>query len=164
MDDETRCYIEAIERRFDALRQADQEAIKVRHSELTRRMEGFPQEFARKVEVAEAAKALQKLERDSVAREVYDTNHKALVDLVQKLERTKMDEAVFSTFVENYRIQQDAASTERRAVAAALAASTERRAGAQEARTASWTQIAALLGIVLTVMTIVVIVANMIFR
>lgn len=152
MEDDVRCLIEAIEKRFIALREADLEAVRLRHQELSTRMEGFPQEFARKAEMAEASKALQKLERDSIARELYETNHKALVDLVQKMERDKMDETVFTTFVENYRISMDNAATERRAVAAALAASTERRAGAS----ATWKQIAGVIATAVAVATVVI--------
>jgi hypothetical protein len=160
VDAELRCLIEAIEKRFDDLRAADLEAVKLRHSDLTLRMEGFPQEFARKAEMLEASRALQKLERDSISREIYDTNHKALAELVSKLSADKMDEAVFQTFVENYRLEQEAAATERRAVASALAASSERRAGSS----ATWKQIAAVVGtatgVLAIILTVVVLIAN----
>jgi transcription initiation factor TFIIIB Brf1 subunit/transcription initiation factor TFIIB len=160
MDEELRCLIEAIEKRFDSLREADREAVKVAHEDLARRLEGFPQQFATKQEATEASRALQRLEKDSLAREVYDSNHKALQEMVFKLERDKMPESVFVTFVENYRAEQENAATERRAVAAALASSTERRAGAA----ATWKQIAAVVGtgvgVLGLILTVVVLFAN----
>jgi hypothetical protein len=167
MDDELQRISRSLERQIDdlrdhleRLREADLEAVRLRHRDLSTRMEGFPQEFARKAELTEASKALQKLERDSVAREIYDTQHKALADLVAKMEREKLDEAVFDTFVENYRISMDNAAVERRAVAAGLAASSERRAGAA----ATWKQIAAVVTIAVSLLglflAIVVLFAN----
>jgi len=156
VDEETRRYIDALVDRFAAVREADLEAVRLRHADLSTRMEGFPQEFARKVEMAEASKALQKLEREGVSREIYDTNHKALADLVQQLSVQKMDEAVFQTFVENYRISMDNAATERRAVAAALAATTERRAGAQS----TWKLQAGIIVAVGAFVSLVVLIAN----
>ena len=160
MDEETRELIASLKAFFLALREADLEAVKLRHSDLTLRMEGFPQEFARKAEMLEASRALQKLERDSVSREIWDTNHKALAELVAKLDKEKMSESVFDTFVENYRLDAETAATERRAVAAALAATVERREGS----TATWRQIAAIVTVGVAVLgfflTFVVLIAN----
>jgi hypothetical protein len=152
VDDELRCYIEAIEKRFDALRLADREAVALAHADLSRRLEGFPQQFATKGMQEEASKALQRLEKDSLSREIYEQNHKALADLVLKLDREKLPESVFETFVSNYRIEQENAATERRAVASALATSTERRRGAA----GTWKQIAAVISLVLLVLSFVV--------
>jgi transcription initiation factor TFIIIB Brf1 subunit/transcription initiation factor TFIIB len=160
MDDETRALLADLKDLFFALREADKEAVRLRHADLTLRMEGFPQEFARKAEMVEASRALQKLERDSISREVYDAQHSALEDLVAKLDKDKMPEAVFQTFVLNYRLEQEAAATERRAVASALAATVERREGSS----ATWRQIAGIVSVGVAVLgvllTIVVLLAN----
>lgn len=160
MDDEIRYALEQLKASLAVLREADLEAVKLRHSDLTLRMEGFPQEFARKGEMVEASRALQKLERESVSREIYETNHKALAELVAKLDKDKMTESVFQTFVENYRLEQEAAATERRAVASALAATVERREGSS----ATWKQIAAIVtvgvGVLGLFLTVVVLIAN----
>jgi hypothetical protein len=156
MDDETRALIEAIEKRFDMLREADREAVRLRHQDLTLRLEGFPQQFATKQEAEEAAKALQRLERDQVSREIYETNHKALADLVSKLDREKTSEAAFQTFVDGQRRRDEEAATERRAVASALATSTARESGVS----ATWKQIGALIAAATAVISIVVLLAN----
>lgn len=160
MDEELRCLIEAIEKRFDALRASDNEAVKLRHQEMAERLEGFPQQYATKPEMLEASRTLQKLERDTVAREIYESAHKVLEEYVARLDRQKMDESIFQTFLADYRREQEAAAQERRAVAAALAASTERREGS----TATWGQISKVIGtvsIIITVfLTIVVLFAN----
>jgi hypothetical protein len=73
----------------------------------------------------EAARSLQRLEKDSLSREVFDPRHQLLIDRVSKLEIEKLTESVFDTFVENYRIEQSRASTERHDVADVLARATD---------------------------------------
>jgi hypothetical protein len=167
MDEETLLYIRAVEKRLDDLRAADKEAIRLAHADLSHRLEGFPQQFATKDELDAMRGVVGRLEKDGVSREIYETNHSALQDLVRRLEIEKMPEATFTTFVDNYRIQQEEAAIERRAVASALASATaasraegERRTGVTEGATASWKQIGVIGGLVIAVMSIVVVVAN----
>lgn len=115
----------AVEKRFDTLRATDREAVALAHSDLSNRLAGFPQHYATKVEAEAAAMAVQRLEKDSLPREVYEQNHKAIVDAVNELDRDKLDESVFDTFVENYRIEQGRAADERRSVAEVLATATD---------------------------------------
>jgi cobalamin-dependent methionine synthase I len=159
-DRRTHWTIDALKEHFEELRATDLEAIKLAHSDLSRRLEGFPQQFATKEEMDTAAAAVQRLDRDTIAREIYETNHKALADLVQKLDREKMSESVFQTFVENYRLEQEAAATERRAVASALAASSAREGG----QSATWAQIGVVLASVVGLLSFVVILANYFLR
>ena len=44
-----------VERKFDALRESDREAVRLAHADLSRRLEGFPQQFATKQEMEQAA-------------------------------------------------------------------------------------------------------------
>ena len=115
----------AVERRFDSLRATDREAVALAHADLSRRLEGFPQQYATKVESESAALAVQRLEKDALPREVYEQNHKIVVDGVTKLGQEKLDESVFDTFVENYRIEQGRSADERRTVAEVLANATD---------------------------------------
>lgn len=115
----------AVERRFDSLRDTDREAVSLAHAELLRRLEGFPQQFATKVEMEEAARGLQRLEKDSMSREMYEQRHDILSDAVASLERDKLPATVYNTFVENYRIEQGRLADERRNVADVLARATE---------------------------------------
>jgi hypothetical protein len=160
VDQETKNAIDAVERKFDALREADREAVKVAHADLSSRLEGFPQQFATKDQIEGAVSALQRLEKDAISREIYETQNKILDELVHKLEREKMDEKAFGAFVDNYRTEQETAATERRAVAAALATRADRDSG----RTATWKQIAAVsaasIGIITFLISIVVLLAN----
>ena len=112
----------AVERRFDALREADRQAVELAHNDLSRRLEGFPQQYATKVEAEQAAAAVTRLEKDSLPREVYEQNHSLLADAVGKVEREKLNESVFDTFVENYRLEQTRSAERNREVAAALSA------------------------------------------
>jgi hypothetical protein len=166
-DRRTHWTTDSLKEHFEAMREADREAIRLvreavtlAHDDLARRLEGFPQQFATKEEMDNAARALQRLERDTVARELYDTNHKALSDLVQKLDREKMPEAIFQTFVDNQRRKDEEAAVERRAVASALATATAREGG----QSATWTQIGAVLATVIGILTFVVIAANYFLR
>jgi hypothetical protein len=117
--------LEQVEKRFESLREADREAVRLAHSDLSRRLEGFPQQFATKTEMEEAARGVQRLEKDSLSREMYDQQHRSLADVVAKLDRDKMQESVFETFLENYRIETERAATDRRSVAEVLARATE---------------------------------------
>ncbi len=148
--------IDAIERRFDDLRQTDRDAVRLAHQDLSERLKGFPQMFATRDEMVGANEALQRLEKNSVSREVYESRHEVMAELVNRLDREKMPEAVFQAFVDDYRIEQETAAVERRAVASALAAGTERQAGSQ----ATWKQIAAVVIFAVTVLTFVIILAN----
>jgi hypothetical protein len=117
--------VQASERRFDALRDTDRDAVRLAHEELTRRLEGFPQQFATKVEMEEAARAVQRLEKESVSRELYEQRHDSLAASVAKAEREKLDRGVFDTFVENYRREQALAVEDRRNVVNALSTATD---------------------------------------
>lgn len=139
MDEDVCRLLEAMEKKFDTLREADREAVKLAHADLSHRLEGFPQQFATKQEMENATNALQRLEKDSISREIYEQNHRALADLVARLDRDKMPEAVFQAFIDNYRIEQENAAVERRAVASALAASSSHQLGSS----ATWGRIAA---------------------
>jgi hypothetical protein len=156
LDDEVRCLIEAIEKRFDALREADREAVRLRHAELSLRLEGFPQQFATKDEMRAASEALQRLEKDAVTREIYETQSRAMAEMVQKLDKDKLPESVFQTFVDNYRLSAENAAVERRAVASALASATAERVGA----VGTWKQLATLVGIAVAVISVVIVIAN----
>ena len=115
----------ATDRKFEALRATDTEAVRLAHMELMRRLEGFPQQFATKTELQQAATTLQRLEKDAVSRELYDEAHQRVVDMTIKLDREKLSEAVFNTFLDNYRIEMERAAAERRSVAEVLANATE---------------------------------------
>jgi hypothetical protein len=166
-DRRTHWTTDSLKEHFEALRQVDQEAIRLvreavqlAHDDLSRRLEGFPQQFATKEEMDSAAASLQRLERDTVAREIYDTNHQALSALVQKLDREKTPEAAFQTFVDTQRRKDEEAAVERRAVASGLATATARERG----QSATWTQIGAVLAGTVGLLTFVVITANYFLR
>lgn len=116
----------AVESRFDALRDADRTAVELAHSDLSRRLEGFPQQYATKIEAEAAAAAVQRLEKDALPREVYEQRQGALSEVVQKLSREKLDESVYDTFIENYRLELSRAQEDRRQVVEALSTATER--------------------------------------
>ena len=111
--------------RFDVLRETDRDAVRLAHNDLSKRLEGFPQQFATKVELEAAANALQRLEKDALSRELYEQNHGIVEEDIDKLEREKLNASVFNTFIENYRIEQERAATERREVATVLATATD---------------------------------------
>lgn len=116
----------AVENRFDSLREADRTAVELAHSDLSRRLEGFPQQYATKVEAEAAAAAVARLEKDSLSREVYEQRHEALTNAVTKIEHDKLNESVFDTFVESYRREQQMARDDRQLVVETLAGATER--------------------------------------
>jgi hypothetical protein len=129
--DDRRDLIEAIyrivsqvESRFDSLRETDREAVKLAHNELSARLEGFPQQYATKVEMEQAALTLRRLENTTLSREIYEQRHEALSEDVALLDRDKLSRSVFETFIENYRLDQERAGTERRNVAEVLATAT----------------------------------------
>jgi anti-sigma-K factor RskA len=110
--------------------------------------------------------ALQRLEKDAISREIYDTQYAALDELVRRLDKDKMDEKEFNTFVATQRTKDEEAANERRAVAAGLARSTEtvaqtlatreeRREGQREGQSATWRQIVTAIGVAATLMTII---------
>ncbi len=148
--------VDALKEYVDSLIAADQRATALAHDNLAARLEGFPQQFATKGEMDAARDALQRLERDSISREVYESNHKRLTDMVTKLDREKLSEAVFQTFVDNQRRRDEEAAIERRAVAAGLAARSSERTG----YAASWRQIVTAVTVVTAVLTVVVLYAN----
>lgn len=115
-----------VEKRFDDLRNADLLARSVAFDGVQERLEGFPQQFATKIEMEEAGRAVRRLENDALSREMYDQQRQALLQTVSTLDRDKLAKAVFDTFVENYRIEQDRAGTERRNVADVLATATDK--------------------------------------
>jgi chromosome segregation ATPase len=148
--------VDALKEYVDALRDSDREAVALAHQDLSKRLEGFPQQFATKQEMDGASEALQRLEKDSINREIYDTNQKTLEALAQKLDRDKLSHEVFQSFLQSYRAEQEAAATERRDVAAALATAAARQKGSS----ATWGQIGATLAGIVAFLTIVVIVAS----
>jgi len=79
MEDETLRAIDALEkrleaevRRLDDLREADMLAIKVAQEGVGERMQGFPQQYATKPEQDAIKAQAQRLEKDSISREIYD--------------------------------------------------------------------------------------------
>lgn len=113
-----------VERRFDALRDTDREAVKLAHDDLARRLEGFPQQYATKVEMEQAALALRRLENSAVSREVYEQRHMVLSEEIDALERDLLPRAVFDTFIANYALDQERAVVDRRSVVESLAGAT----------------------------------------
>lgn len=115
-----------VEKKFDALRATDREAVTLAHELLSARLEGFPQQFATKTEMEEAGRALQRLEKDALSRELYEQQRQATLQIVATLDRDKLNASVFDTFIENYRIEQERAASERRDVAVVLASATDK--------------------------------------
>jgi hypothetical protein len=111
------------------LREADNKdydrAIQVAYEGVRDRMEGFPQQYATKPDMDSVKEGLQKLERDAISREIYDSQYKALDELVRNLDKGKLDEKEFQQFKDNQLVKDEEAANERRAVAAGLARSTE---------------------------------------
>jgi len=193
LDDDIKCLIDALNKRLDdmhehwmELRRTDlanqSEAIKVAYEGVSDRMKGFPQEYATQPDMKGVKEALQKLEKDAISREIYDSNYQALGDLVRKADKEKMDEKEFQQFVERYssdlerqRQNHETAATERRAVAQGLAASTaevattlaaaqQRREGASEGVAATWKQMAVMLSGFGLIMGVIVVAANIAFQ
>jgi hypothetical protein len=160
MDEELRCLIEQIEKRFDSLRQADREAVELAHADLKERLSGFPAEFAKKGDVDAAKETLQRLETDAISRELYGNDTKNFTTSINKLEQEKLPKGVFETFVENYRIEQATAAQERQTVATTLAAASARSSG----QTATIGQIGLVRGASVAFLTIVVIVSQVAFQ
>ena len=92
--------IEAEVRRTKDLRDADREAVKVATGVLADRMAGFPEEFARRGDVVAALEQLQKMDKEKLA------------------------ESVFNSFIDTYRIEQQRADEARRTLAETLATAT----------------------------------------
>lgn len=103
-----------VERKFDALRETDLAATALWRAELTRRLEGFPQQYATTNELEQEVLALRNLEKGMLSRQVYEQNHQTLEDQVVKLDREKLAESVFNTFVDNYRIEVEKSAADRR--------------------------------------------------
>jgi len=114
------------ERRFDSLRDTDREAVKLAHDDLARRLEGFPQQYATKVEMEQAAQGLRRLENTALSREVYEQRHDAIAHEVDDLQKDMLPRAVFDTFVAQYRVDQERAIADRREVVASLATATDK--------------------------------------
>jgi len=114
------------EKRFDSLRATDREAVRLAHDDLTRRLEGFPQQYATKVEMEQAALGLRRLESTSLAREVYEQRHEIMAEEVDNLEKNMLPRAVFDTFVSQYHLDQERAISDRREVVASLSSATDR--------------------------------------
>jgi len=121
--------IEDMRAEFLRLREADNKnydrAIEVAYEGVRDRMEGFPQQYATKPDMDSVKEGLQKLERDAISREIYDSQYKALDELVRNLDKGKLDEKEFQQFKDNQLVKDEEAANERRAVAAGLARSTE---------------------------------------
>jgi hypothetical protein len=158
-------------RRIDDLREEDKESVKLAYDDLTRKLEGFPQLFSTKEEVERVSETVQRLDKDTISREVYEQQHGALSELVADLDRDKMDESVFTTFVQDYRIAHEADATERRAIAQGLATTAaanitrqETSEALQRGKAATWKQIAAVVTVAITVLgfalTLIVLFAN----
>lgn len=98
MDDELRCLLEQMEARFgdridaemrriEQLRESDQLAVRVAYEGVRDRMEGFPQQYATRSEQEGIKDTAQRLEKDSISRELYDAAHNQLrADVSRKLE------------------------------------------------------------------------------
>ena len=193
MDEELKCLIDALNKRIDdvvdhlmELRNTDNknydEAIKVAYEGVRDRMEGFPEQYATKPDMDGVKEALQRLEKDAISREIYDTNYKALGELVAKADKEKMDEKEFQQFVQRYdsdqekaRQQHETAAQERRAVAQGLAASTaevattlaasqQRREGTSEGAATTWKQMAVMFSGFGLIMGAIVVAANIAFQ
>jgi transcription initiation factor TFIIIB Brf1 subunit/transcription initiation factor TFIIB len=143
-------------KRLDDLREADNQAVRLAHEDLSKRLEGFPQQFATKDEMTNARETVQRLEKDQLSVEVYNTNHKQLEGVVNKLDRDKLPEAAFKTFVENYQREREEAAVERRSVAVALASTSARESG----QTATWKQIGGVIAGIATLLGILTLVIN----
>jgi len=156
-------------RRTDNENHAEQ--VKVAYEGVRDRMQGFPQQYATKPDMDSVKEALGKLEKDAIPREIYEERNTALQELVQKLDKEKMSDQEFRTFVDNQRVKDEEAAKERRAVASGLASSTEAVAttlATRDARasgaSASWKQIAGIVALGITVLgfvlSIVVLASN----
>jgi len=150
---------------FLLLRETDRknydEAIRVAYEGVRDRMEGFPAQYATKPDMDGVKGALSKLEKEAIPREFYEERHSALQILINKLDKEKLPESEFQQFVENYRIQQDQAGEERRAVASGLASSTETVANTllasqerQKGVNATWGRIIVAIGVLATIITV----------
>src|SRR5687767_12418320 len=96
--------IDDLRSHFSELRADDQRAVEVAYAGVSERMQGFPAQYATKPDMDAARDALTKLERDAVSRDIYEERHTALQALISDLDRTKMSQQEFDTFVVNYRI------------------------------------------------------------
>lgn len=131
-DREERTYlIEAIyrivgqvERKYDALRDSDLEAFKTFRLELSARLDGFPALYATQAQLEQILISLRGLETSVLSRQIYEQNHQTLEDHVIKLDREKLPESVFETFIENYRIDQEKNIADRKNVVDSLAHAT----------------------------------------
>ena len=101
------------EKRFDALRETDLQSFTLFYTELSKRLQGFPERYATKSEMAEANLALRTLENNSVSRSVYEERHTVLKEEVDALERSVLPRSVFEAFLENYRLDVERSSAER---------------------------------------------------
>lgn len=113
-----------VEKRFDDLRAADREAVRVAHLGLMSRLEGFPQLYATRIQMEQATTTLRKLENEALSRETYEENRQAMLQSIGLLDRDKLTQSVFDTFIDNYRLDQDRAATERRGTNEVLANAT----------------------------------------
>lgn len=113
-----------IERKFDALRDADLDALRTFRFELSARLDGFPALYATKAELEQILVSLRGLETSVLSRQIYEQNHQTLEDHVIKIDREKLPESVFDTFVENYRLEQEKNVADRRNVVDSLAHAT----------------------------------------
>lgn len=112
------------ESKFTALRDADLEALRIFRLELSARLDGFPALYATKAEIEQILLSLRALETSVLSRQIYEQNHQTLEDHVIKLDREKLQESVFDTFVENYRLEQEKNVADRRNVVDSLAHAT----------------------------------------
>lgn len=101
------------EKRFDGLRDTDREAFRLVYAEVMKRLEGFPERYATKAELDQAAMALRQLENNSLSRVVYEERHNVLKEEVDALEKLTLPRSVFDAFMENYRLDQERSATER---------------------------------------------------
>ncbi len=108
--------IDQVEKRFKELHETDVHALEIFRRELALRLQGFPEQYATKADFLHADRSLRELEQTTLSRAMYDSAHQVLEDHVNKIDRDKLNTAVFETFVENYRIDQDKAIDDRRNV------------------------------------------------
>jgi hypothetical protein len=163
--------VDDLRRELLQLREADQEAIRVALAGYIERFQGFPQQYATKPDMDAVKSILQELKEGALTREIYDTNHKALQQLLHKLDTEKMSESEFVAFRDQQIRQREEDAIERRAIAQGLATTAARGETEKELKqertttqAATFGQIDVIVGIFGFVMSTIVVVANIVFQ
>lgn len=116
-----RAMLDGLEKKFDALRTADQEAIKVARDDVKERMAGFPAEYAKKAELEQIRETATRLDKVAVSKENFEIAHGRLEEDIQELlskdvfEATVREWTVWRRMVDDYLAQRSgsAANTSR---------------------------------------------------